>query len=262
MLLLVAAILAGCGLPGEYPLLEPPVLPYSGYVADNVAQFQFLNQPQTVTGQVTGFELYYKLYDPATVGYLTDVTTINNAFAPTATAPPTDVPGYLTQLGFHRVVEELPQPSSYVYGTDLSPQQLTQLNPVPLISIAPDQMLFSLSVTIDFKTAIGSNETDSFPAVTSSAPAQLLPPGIARLLQDPAKPGSYILRGFGSSDYYSSDSDVTAANIQLRANGSLQVGMIAVAYSSNVLTSPPQILYSAPLALGVITYPSTITPGT
>lgn len=255
--LLVLALTA-CGLPSAQSLLLPPALPSIGYLAADNGVFQFVNQAQDVGNvQSAGFELFYKLYnysaDPTETAYNQDIAQMNNAFA--SVTPPTSVPNYLTStLGYRRLVQV---PSGYLGRTSTSPDltaaQFGAVNTVPLIPITPSGMAFAFTVSLSFANIISSSPSqtqNAYPPVTSSSPTFSIP--IARLLPDPNNPGSYILAGFGQSDFYTGDPDLPPSFLSGQA---LLLSLVAVAYSNNLVASPPQTSYSVPLALTNVIYP-------
>ncbi|MGA2612608.1 MAG: hypothetical protein ABSG38_04040 [Spirochaetia bacterium] len=212
----------GCGLPNPYFLAAPGV---GNFPAGATSICTFTSPGYAAGSNFTGFEVYYKFYNPQSPPGQSDLNLAGGG----GTGP-----FVLTANGFNPIT----------LSTDNAPFSRT----IPLIQPAAGDIPNSLTISLTFNT--NSAATYSY---TGGAISPTTPIAIGRNIAN-NQPGGTGSRSFQPglpppADYLTSDGDVSAVYPQCASQGQAFILLYALSYG---LQSGNVTEYSTPICLGYV----------
>ncbi len=250
---LVAVLLstAGCGLPDAYYLSPPNVPAPTGSLVNS---FVILPTDHSSEPDFRGYELYYKLYSPATP------PVADQNLGTAATTSTTTVDALMTASGFLTLCRG---PVVSAPATAL-PQAVAQdtsseTRNVPLILIDPSDRGSSFSITINFNPVnqLGNDSTTNY---TYTAPTGAYQQEIDRDV-DGTISGVQRCMPFtlGQGYYKSTDPDIVISGINSSTiQGTVvYIAVYAVSYGLQNLSTP---IWSYPVYMGYLELTTSFSP--
>jgi len=240
-------ILASCGLP-TYSYLYPPTGVYSRENPESLQEQNliFSNAYQNNLSIFTGYEVYYKIYDPlsstaAAALYETEVSTIKNSTSADYNT--------LNSKGFHRLFFSTSDISSSAFSHDTSKPSFT-----------PDSALLDDNFQIRLNLNQSGPYSQAEPYNTSLLFSSV--PYMYRWVHDdsPNAETIYTAKQFstGSFDYRDSDLPDTISSSDTAGTDYLYITFFIMSFGRGA-TDITSLVYSTPVYLGTLKFDCTLT---
>jgi hypothetical protein len=212
--MLVALLVAGCGLPSSY-YLTPPATPPTLASPIGYPVFQVISTTDNSESEFRGFELYYKCYR------ITE--TLESGFGENS------LESDLRAKGFLPVCSEL----------DSTPTGRR----VPLILVDPLDRGLDFTVTVDFNlpgSATYARYQYTGPVTLSSVSVE-----VRRYISD----GAGACKTFDATEFLATDLDISRIFAGALTDGSFYLAMYALSYGLQDISTP---IWSWPVYLGYV----------